>query len=404
MQHSSRDGSSRVDHHSSIDQTLGEKAFGMKNAIRFLSCHLGIVLLLSCLLHAQYLTYSFKSDARTGKRIYNSACVACHGSEGRGTPSSISAFTRPDSFPDFTRCDQTTAEVDSAYKAVIEHGGPARGFSQIMPSFDQALSSQEIDDVIGYLRQFCRDPHWPRGELNLPRAMVTEKAYPEDEEVVSTAVNVQGRPGNETHIIHEQRFGVKNQIEVDVPITFQDQNHVWYGGVGDTTLAVKRVMLSSLRTGSILGLQGGFLLPTGNRARSFGSGTTSFEPFASFDQLFRTNTFIQLQLGANLPFRTSVAPQSLFFNSAVGQSFAADHGLGRLWTPMCEFIANRDLVNAAKTDWDVLPEIQVTISKRQHIRGDIGLRIPATNTAGRQKQLMIYLLWDWQDGKLTEGW
>ena len=376
----------------------------MKNAILFLFLYIGIVLPLPCLLHAQYLTHSFKSHAEKGKQIYQSACVSCHGSDGRGAPKAISGFTPPDTFPDFTRCDQTTAEVDAAYKAVIEHGGPTRGFSQIMPSFSEALSSQDIDDLIAYLRQFCNSPHWPRGELNLPRALVTEKAYPEDEEVISTAVNVQGTPGNQTHIIHEQRFGVNNQIEVDVPITFQDENHVWYGGVGDVTLAVKRVMASSMRTGSILSLQGGFLLPSGNRSRGFGSGTTTFEPFAAFDQLFRTDTFIQLQLGADLPFHTDIAPQSIFFNSAIGQSFAADHGLGRLWTPMCEVIANRNLTDAAKTDWDVLPQMQVTISKRQHIRGDLGLRIPVTNTAGRQKHLMFYLLWDWQDGKLTQGW
>lgn len=376
----------------------------MKNAVLFLFLRIGIVLLLPGMLCAQYLTYSFKSDPKKGRQIYHSACVACHGSDGRGAPKAVSAFTPPDTFPDFTRCDQTTAEVDSAYKAVIEYGGPTRGFSQIMPSFGQALSSQEIDDVIAYLRQFCPNPHWPRAELNLPRALVTEKAYPEDEEVISTAVNVQGMPGNESHIIHEQRFGVKNQIEVDVPVIAQDQNHDWNAGIGDITLAAKRVMASSLRTGSILSLQGGFLLPTGNHSKGLGFGTTTFEPFASFDQLFRTDTFVQLQLGAELPFNTSRAPQSLFFNSAIGQSFGADHGLGRLWTPMCEFVATRDLVDTAKTDWDVLPEIQVTISKRQHIRGDIGLRIPATNTVGRQKQLVFYLLWDWQDGKLTQGW
>jgi hypothetical protein len=94
----------------------------------------------------------------------------------------------------------------------------------------------------------------------------------------------------------------------------------------------------------------------------------------------------------------------VFFNSAVGQSFATDHGLGRLWTPMLEFVANRDLVNGARTDWDVVPQMQVTISKRQHVRADMGLRIPTTNTVGRQKQVMFYVLWDWQDGKLTEGW
>jgi mono/diheme cytochrome c family protein len=122
----------------------------MKYAILLLLLCIGIILPLSCLLHAQYLTYSFKSDAKKGKQIYDSACVACHGSDGRGAPKAISGFTPPDTFPDFTRCDQTTAEVDAAYKAVIEHGGPTRGFSQIMPSFSEALSSQDIDDVIAY--------------------------------------------------------------------------------------------------------------------------------------------------------------------------------------------------------------------------------------------------------------
>src|SRR5437868_9283687 len=226
--------------------------------------------------NAQYLNYSFKSNARNGERIYKSACTECHGRDGKGAPESISAFERPDSFPDFTRCDQTTAEVNTAYKSVLVHGGPNHGFSQIMPSFGEALSSQEIDDLIAYLREFCPNPHWPRGELNLPRALVTEKAYPEDEVVISTGLNAHGAPGGTTHIIHEQRFGVKNQIEIDVPVNFQDQNQTWYGGVGDTTLGVKRVMFSSLQSdsimrpsGSILSLFGGAVLPTGNRARGF---------------------------------------------------------------------------------------------------------------------------------------
>ena len=109
-------------------------------------------------------------------------------------------------------------------------------------------------------------------------------------------------------IIHEQRFGMKNQIEIDVPLNFQDQNHTWYGGVGDATLAVKREIFSSLRSGSILSLQGGVLVPTGSRTRGFGSGTTTFETFAAFDQLFPTNTFLQTQLGADLPRHTDIAP------------------------------------------------------------------------------------------------
>lgn len=350
------------------------------------------------------MNFDFHPNAQHGLQIYREACVSCHGNSGNGAPHTLTVFKRPSTFPDFTRCDQTTSETNTAYKDVITHGGPSRGFSQIMPAFGEALSSQEIDDVISYLREFCPNAHWPRGELNVPRALVTEKAYPEDEVVLSTGINSSGTPGNESHIIHEQRFGVKNQIEVDVPIIFQDQDHTWYGGVGDVTLGLKRVIFSNLRSGSILSMQGGFLLPTGNHQRGFGAGTTTFEPFAAFDQIFRSNTSVQLQFGADLPFDTSKSPQSWFFNSAIGQSLAGDHGLGRLWTPMFEFLANRDLVNGARTDWDAMPEMQVTISKRQHVRGNLGYRIPVSNTAGRQQQVMFYLLWDWADGGLLSGW
>jgi mono/diheme cytochrome c family protein len=341
---------------------------------------------------------------QAGQQIFKSACAACHGGDGRGTSQEIAGFEKPRTFPDFTACDQTTPEDNTAWKAVITEGGPTRGFSQIMPSFKEALTSEQIDDVVAFLRSLCRNPHWPRGELNLPRALVTEKAYPEDEVVISTGLNAQGAPGGATHVIHEQRFGMKNQIEVDVPINYQDLNHTWYGGVGDTTMGVKRVMFSSLQSGSILSLFGGAILPTGNKARGFGTGTTTFETFAAFDQLFKTNTFIQTQFGADLPRHTDIAPQSIFFNTAVGQSFAANHGLGRLWSPMFEFVGARDLVDNAKMNWDVVPQMQVTISKRQHIRADLGVRVPVNNTSGRQIQVVFYLLWDWFDGRLNEGW
>ena len=358
------------------------------------------------LLSAQTLRYTKRSDVRNGEKVYKGGCIACHGSEGKGAPETSTVFKRPDTFPDFTDCAGTTPEPNGNWKAVIVHGGPSRGLSQIMPAFGDLLTDDQINDVIAYMRGFCKNVHHdPLGELNLPRALITEKAFPENELVVSTAANVSGAPGWTTDIIDERTiFDARTQLETDVPINYADENHNWTAGVGDITVAVKREMFSSLRTGSILSLQGGILLPTGDSKRGFGAGTAQFEPFAAFDQLFKENTFIQTQLGADLPVDTSVAPRNMFWRVAVGQAMAQDHMLGRLFSPMVEFLAVRDFKRGASTSWDIVPEMQVTISRRQHIRAALGVREPFTNTSGRNPQVVFYLLWDRADGKFWEGW
>src|ERR1700730_1288142 len=101
-------------------------------------------------------------NRETGQQIFKAACAACHGADGRGTPQEIAGFTKPRTFPDFTACDQTTPEPNINWKDVILHGGPARGFSDIMPSFSEALTAEQIDDVIAFLRGFCKNCHWQR--------------------------------------------------------------------------------------------------------------------------------------------------------------------------------------------------------------------------------------------------
>jgi mono/diheme cytochrome c family protein len=354
----------------------------------------------------QTLHYAKPPDAQAGKVIYKTGCIACHGATGKGTAESMTVFKRPDTFPDFTDCAGTTPEPNGNWKAAIVHGGPSRGLSQIMPAFGDLLTDEQIDDVMAYMRGFCKNVHHdPLGELNLPRALVTEKAFPENEIVVSTAASASGAPTWTTDVIDERTIiDARTQLETDIPVNYADQNHNWTEGLGDITLGVKREMFSSLRTGSILSLQGGFLLPTGDSKRGFGAGTAQFEPFAAFDQLFRENTFLQFEAGADLPFDTRVAPRSMFWRSTVGQAMAPDHMLGRLFSPMVEVLATRDFKPGASTDWDVLPEMQITISRRQHIRTGFGVREPFTNTAGRTPQVLFYLLWDRADGKLWGGW
>lgn len=71
---------------------------------------------------------------------------------------------------------------------------------------------------------------------------------------------------------------------------------------------------------------------------------------------------------------------------------------------MVEFLADRDLETGAVTNWDVLPEIQIALNKRQHVRFNVGVRTPVNNSTGRSTQLVFSALWDFFDGGLLEGW
>jgi len=50
-----------------------------------------------------------------------------------------------------------------------------------------------------------------------------------------------------------------------------------------------------------------------------------------------------------------------------------------------------------------VPQVQVTLSRREHVRGSVGVKVPVTNT-DRPVQVMFYVLWDWFDGRLVDGW
>jgi mono/diheme cytochrome c family protein len=350
-----------------------------------------------------------RAALHSGRDIYQAACAGCHGGNGTGADRSLIGFEPPETFPDFTSCDQTTPEENITWKAQIRDGGPTRGFSQIMPAFGDALTNEQIDAVVGYLRSFCREEGWPRGELNLPRALATEKAFPEDETVLTSSFNAQHSPGIDSELAYEHRLGKRDQLEVAIPFAFaQRESGGLSGGIGDIAVGLKRVMFSHLspdtRSGSILSLQGEVALPTGDETRGFGTGEAVFTAFGAYDVLFPGNAFLQVQGGIDVPRHTQDVPRTAFLRAALGKSLAERDGYGRLWSPMLELTGERDLEDRARTQWDVIPEVQVTLSARQHVRAALGFRIPVTETADRPRQVMLYALWDWFDGGLREGW
>lgn len=373
---------------------------------------LALLVLLPAFAQAQTLAQTL--GARSGREIYLAACSACHGNSGDGVPQSQTLFVPPDTFPHFSHCDETTPEFTLDYTAIVRDGGAARGFSRIMPAFKDVLSAAEITRVVTYLRGLCTEPDWPRGELNVPRALVTEKAFPESETVLTTTAATSGPASVMNELDYEKTLGRRDQLEIAAPFGWSRQpSGALVGGLGDVAVGIKHVLFSHLNTepekpiyeatGSILSLQVELTLPTGNPRAGLGTGVFGSGVFLAYDLVLPAQSFLQLQGGTDLPFSTRNGPRSVYLRSAFGKSFS-EHQFGRMWTPMIEMVGTRDLTGGAITDWDAIPEFQVTLNRRQHVRAAIGYDFPVSDTAGRPRQVMAYFLWDWFDGGLLEGW
>ena len=341
---------------------------------------------------------SHAQTTRSDRQIYESACAACHGSDGRGTPSNATDYPIPR--PDLTDCNWSTREPTIDWLAVAHTGGPARAFNRLMPAFGEALSRTDLDLAVAHARSFCTSDAWPRGDLNLPRALVTTKAFPEDEAVLTVVAD--GSAVN-NKFVYERRIGAVDQFELIVPLAFSERApNDWTGGVGDIALAFKHVLGYSLSNGSIVSAAAELVLPTGSTERGIGGGTTAIEPFFAYGQRLPGGVFLQMQGGGSVPFNREHNDEA-FLRTAIGQQFRTG-GLGRLWAPMVEFIGTRELGSGAGTNWDVLPQLHVTLSTRQHIRGNFGVRIPMNQREGRSTQYLGFFLWEWFGGGLFTGW
>jgi len=342
---------------------------------------------------------------RTGAEVWSAACAACHGADGAGQPRALVGFDVK--LPDLRDCTFATSEPTADWFAVVHQGGPVRGLNQMMPAFRDALTDGEIAGVVDYLRGFCRDlPSWPLGELNLPRALFTEKAFPENEVVLTSAVTLQGARNVASELVYEQRLGARTMFEVGVPFDVVDLSPAggWTAGLGDLGFAIKHALVHSARTGSIFSIGLDVSVPTASPDTGQGAGTTVVNPFVAYGQMLPAGGFVQAHAGIDLPVETSETKSEVFWRAVLGWSISPQR-YGRMLSPMVEVLGAREIyTSGAAVAWDVVPEMQVTLSRRKHVRVDLGALVPVNETADRHVQLAAYLLWDWYEGSPFEGW
>jgi hypothetical protein len=143
-------------------------------------------------------------------------------------------------------------------------------------------------------------------------------------------------------------------------------------------------------------------LPTGKESEGLGNGFTVLEPFAMFGQMLGPSGFLQMHAGLEIPTDHERGDNETFLRTALGYTFARDRGFGQAWSPMTEVLFAKPW--GASSEWDVVPQVQVSLSKLQHVLLSVGVRVPLNERDERHPQILTYLLWDWFDGGLFQFW
>jgi len=331
----------------------------------------------------------------TASEIYEDACASCHGIDGRGAPVGT-AIDVP--LPDFTDCNFITREGDGNWRYLLVHGGNGLGLSPQMPAFGDVLTPAQIDAALGYIRSFCHDSRWPRGELNFRRPLVTAKAYPEDEALLLPEFNKgHGERDWVTELSVEHRVGARGQVEMGVPFAVHDvTGGATTGGIGDITLSYAQVLYASLPALTIAAAGLDLVLPSGDRARGLGEGTVNFKPSLLAGKDFRPVVF-QGQIQGEAPLDEAHADRGVRYRLALSYPFSS---LKRAWVPTIECEVLQD-VTTHQHGVFITPEVYKGITERGHVAVAVGAQIPVAGDADPfDYRILAFLLWEYTDGGL----
>ena len=323
---------------------------------------------------ALFLTLAAQSADTGGAGLYQAWCSKCHGVDGRGNAAHQTHLSvRP---ADLADCKVSSTETEDGWVDVVRDGGAAHGLSLDMPAFGGSATPEQLRAVVRYLRSLCRERGWPPGELNFPRAFLAEKAYPENEAVVSLR-------GDEQEYIYERRIGRRAQMEASARTVVDSEGRPFDG----VTAALKyNVWYSAAR-------------------RAIASVGIEATPPIGREDLWEVEPYVSVGVSPAAAVAVQGEVSATWQESGGIAGFSYSVGIGR---EMGRFVPELELggtlPRGGSGTLSLVPQVRIQLSRLGHVAGSIGVELPVQGPEPRHPRLTAFVLWDYGDAGLFRGW
>jgi hypothetical protein len=275
------------------------------------------------------------------------------------------------------------------WEMVVRHGGDSLGLAAQMPAHEKALSDEQIQDVIAFIKTLADTSEYPPGEMNLMLPIRTKKAFPEDEVVYQGRFTSQDGDNAYKNVLEfEKRIGKRGQAILELV-------HEAEGSVSELSeieLGYKQALSFSQR--HILSAAVVVAIPTRSSGQeelqaylAYGrelSPSWTFQGSSRFK--FPLNDFGngELELAGILHYVHSPWPRKLFPALEVTATTPFDSDNGDL-------------------EWTAMPQMRIGLTRGGHVALNVGVEFPLS---GQSWDHRIYttLLWDFADGGFFQGW
>lgn len=343
-------------------------------------------------------TAAATDELARGGTIYSTHCVSCHGSNGQ--PDVESPLVKSLGIVPANLADTlfNSREPVSAWKTVVTHGGPALGFSVMMPAFSGTLSEADIDAVLAYIKTEIGGAHdYPDGDLNLYLPLRTKKAFPEDEWVWKLRYSgLDGDDAWKNTLEYEFRIGKRAQGVLE--LTHEADGDT--SRLGQLEPGFKYVFKHDRRAGFIMTGAAQFAVPLNNDAH------WEFLPYVAVGKILNDDFTFQGSARLKLDLEDS--------NESSSELAGVVHWTHTTWPrnvfPALEIVAEIPFERGSgpgrkdAVQYSILPQARIGLNKRGNIALNVGAELPLNDTGRYDWRSYVYFIWDFADGGLFDGW